>query len=63
MITRASLIRNNSGIGAVSEDVSGYNDALIRKKRDKYIQGLEQRIVKLESAMNLLEKTVKEITK
>lgn len=63
MINQSSLSRNNSGVGLVNGDISAYNDALVRKKQDKYIKGLEQRIFKLESAMDLLQKTVKEITK
>jgi len=63
MIQDNSLVRSENGIGIVNTDVKAYRDAVAVKKRDKYIKGLEQRITKLESAMNLLQKTVKEITK
>jgi|TARA_R110000782_G_C14612813_1_gene392341 hypothetical protein len=55
--------RASNDIGLVNTDVVAYRDALASRKRDKYIKGLEQRIDKLESAMRLLQKTVKEITK
>jgi len=55
--------RASNDIGLVNTDVVAYRDALASRNRDKYIKGLEQRIDKLESAMRLLQKTVKEITK
>ncbi len=54
---------SNSGAGVINTDTSAYKAALAKRKQDKYIKGLEQKICKLESAMVLLEKTVKEITK
>jgi hypothetical protein len=58
-----SFVRSSSGTGVVSTDIVEYQKARARKKQDKYIKGLEQRIEKLESAMLRLENTVKEITK
>lgn len=58
-----SLSRSNDGVAVINTDVTAYRNAVANKKRDKYIKGLEQRIIKLESAMDLLQKTVKEITK
>lgn len=55
--------RTSNDVGLVNTDIAAYRDALAKKKRAKYINGLEQRIDKLESAMDLLQKTVKEITK
>jgi len=55
--------RTSNDVGLVNTDITAYRDALAKKKRAKYINGLEQRIDKLESAMDLLQKTVKEITK
>lgn len=49
--------------GLVNKDVSAYRSAVAKKNQDKYIKGLESRICKLESAMTLLQNTVKEITK
>ena len=58
-----SFVRSSSGTGVVSTDIVEYQKARARKKQDKYIKGLEQRIEKLESAMLRLENTVREITK
>lgn len=58
-----SLSRSNDGVAVINTDVTAYRNAVANKKRDKYIKGLEQRIIKLESAMDLLQRTVKEITK
>ena len=58
-----SLSRSNDGVAVINNDVTAYRNTVANKKRDKYIKGLEQRIIKLESAMDLLQKTVKEITK
>ena len=63
MINNHTLSRSESGAGLVNTDVSGYRNAIANKKRDKYIKGLEQRILKLESAQAILEKTIKEISK
>ena len=60
---RSGYIRSKSGAGIVNSDISAYNNAVLKRKQDKYIKGLEQRITKLESALSLLENTVKEITK
>jgi hypothetical protein len=58
-----TFVRSESGSGVVNADVVSYQKARARKKQDKYIKGLEQRIEKLESAMLRLENTVNEITK
>jgi len=58
-----SFARSSGGSGVVNTDIVEYQKARARKKQDKYIKGLEQRIEKLESAMLRLENTVKEITK
>lgn len=62
-MTEESFVRSSSGTGVVNTDIIEYQKARARKKQDKYIKGLEQRIEKLESAMLRLENTVKEITK
>lgn len=58
-----SLVRSKSGSGIVNTDKEAYYQAIAKRKQDKYIKGLEMRISKLESAMELLETTVKEIIK
>ena len=55
--------QSNAGVGIVNTDAKAYQSAIARRKQDKYIKGLEQRISKLESAMNLLHKTVEEMKK
>jgi len=55
--------RSESGAGIVNTDISAYKKAIAKSKRDKYIKGLESRIEKLESAMDLLQKTVNEMSK
>jgi|DEB0MinimDraft_12_1074336.scaffolds.fasta_scaffold199462_2 hypothetical protein len=62
-MSASSYIRSKTGAGVVNSDISAYNDAVLKRKQDKYIKGLEQRIIKLESALSLLENTVKEMTK
>ena len=62
-MSRSEYIRSKGGAGIVNSDISAYNNAVLKRKQDKYIKGLEQRITKLESALSLLENTVKEITK
>ncbi len=57
-----TLVRTSSG-GVVNTDREAYHQAVAKRKQDKYIKSLEARIVKLESAMELLETTVKEIIK
>ena len=63
MMSTDKYTRTSNDVGLVNTDIAAYRDALAKKKRAKYINGLEQRIDKLESAMDLLQKTVKEITK
>jgi hypothetical protein len=58
-----TFTRSQSGTGLVNSDVSAYRQAIAKKKQNKYIKGLEARIEKLESAMILLEQTVKEMSK
>ena len=62
MIENHEYARGVNG-GLVNKDVSAYRSAVAKKNQDKYIKGLESRICKLESAMTLLQNTVKEITK
>lgn len=62
MITE-TFVKSSSGAGVVNTDVSAYQEAIAKREQAKYIKGLEQRIIKLESAMIFLENTVKEITK
>ena len=57
------LARDKSGAGLVNTDITAYKTAIARKKRDKYIQSLEDRLTKLEAAMSLLDNTVKEMKK
>jgi len=62
MIEQQEYARGVNG-GLVNTDISAYRSAVAKKTQDKYIKSLESRICKLESAMDLLQKTVKEITK
>ncbi len=62
MMRTDALVRTSSG-GVINTDREAYHQAIAKRKQDKYIKGLEQRITKLESALSLLENTVKEITK
>jgi hypothetical protein len=55
------LVRAGSGI--INTDREAYQQAVAKRKQDKYIKDMEMRISKLESALQLLETTVKEITK
>lgn len=63
MINSNNLVRSSNGSGLVNTDKEAYIQAKAKRKQDKYIRGLEMRISKLESAMELLESTVKEIIK
>jgi hypothetical protein len=58
-----TFIRSESGSGIVNSDVIEYKKAVAKREQDKYIKGLEARIYKLESAMVLMQKTIKEISK
>ena len=58
-----TFIRSEGGVGVVNTDIAEYQKAIARREQAKYIKSLEQRIVKLESAMALLEQTFEEITK
>lgn len=60
---RNTFVRTNNGAGLVNTDVNAYRQAVAKRKQDKYIKGLEQRIQKLESSMELLQSTIKEIVK
>lgn len=62
-MSNETFVKSDSGAGVVNTDILAFKQAMAKKKRDKYIKGLEQRIEKLESAMSLLENTVKEIKK
>lgn len=62
MMRTDALVRTSSG-GVINTDREAYHQAIAKRKQDKYIKSLEARIVKLESAMELLETTVKEIIK
>ncbi len=61
MNTNNSLVR--SGPGIVNTDREAYQQAVAKRKQDKYIQDMEMRISKLESALQLLETTFKETKK
>ena len=63
MIRGDTLHRPDNGSGVINTDREAYHQALAKRKQDKYIIGLEKRMNKLESAMILLEITVKEIKK
>ena len=54
--------RSANGSGVINSDVSAYKKAIAKRKQDKYIKGLQARIESLESAVTLLEKTVKEMS-
>jgi hypothetical protein len=58
---QAEFIRKDAGL--VNTDINSYRNAVARKEQDKYINSLEARITKLESAMRNLETTVKEMSK
>lgn len=58
-----TFVKSESGAGVVNTDISAYHKAIAKREQTKYIKSLEQRIEKLESAMILLENTVKEISK
>jgi|LakMenEpi03Aug12_release.lakeMendotaPanAssembly.Ray.scaffolds.fasta_scaffold3181693_1 hypothetical protein len=53
------FIRKDAGL--VNTDMNSYRSAVARKEQDKYIKSLETRIIKLESAMQNLETTVKDM--
>jgi len=61
MIQQTEFVRKDAAL--VNTDVNSYRSAIARKEQDKYINSLEARILKLESAMRILETTVKEMTK
>jgi chaperonin cofactor prefoldin len=54
--------RSHNGAGVINSDISEYKKVIAKKKQDKYIKGLQSRIESLESAVKLLEKTVKEMS-
>ncbi|MDB4786284.1 hypothetical protein OAG36_00970 [bacterium] len=58
-----TFVRTNNGAGLVNTDVDAYRRVVAKRKQDKYIRGLELRIQKLESSMQLLQSTIKEIGK
>ena len=58
-----TFVRTSDGKSLINTDVSAYRSALAKRKQDKYIRGLELRIQKLESSMQLLQSTIKEIGK
>jgi len=58
-----TFIKSDSGAGVVNTDISAYQKAIAKREQAKYLKSLEQRIEKLESAMALLENTLKEISK
>jgi len=58
-----NFVRTGDGKGLINTDISAYRSALAKRKQDKYIKGLEMRIQKLESSMELLQNTIKEIVK
>tara|TARA_B110000967_G_C18879329_1_gene560110 strand:+ start:1521 stop:1715 length:195 start_codon:yes stop_codon:yes gene_type:complete len=62
-IVNGQYDRSENGVGLVNTDSSAYKSAIARRKQDKYMKGLEKRLENLESALDLLQKTVKEITK
>ncbi|MDA8752447.1 hypothetical protein N9M52_00405 [bacterium] len=62
MINKEAFTRTKDNAGVVNTDSSAYMDAMARRQRDKYTKGLEKRIVRLESAMNLLQSTIEEIS-
>ncbi len=57
-----TFTRSQGGTGLVNSDVSAYKKAIAKREQDKYIKGLQARIESLESAVTLLEKTVKEMS-
>jgi hypothetical protein len=58
---QTEFIRKDAGL--VNTDINSYRNAVARREQDKYINSLEARITKLETAMRNLETTVKEISK
>ena len=57
-----TFTRSQSGTGVINSDVSAYKKAIAKREQDKYIKGLQARIESLESAVALLEQTVKEMS-
>lgn len=60
MITDNSYIRKD--VGVVSNDISAFRSAKARIEQNKTIQSLETRLNNLESVVQSLQKTCKEIT-
>ena len=58
-----TFVKSDSGVGVINTDASAYHKAIAKREQAKYLRSLEQRMEKLESAMTLLENTVKEISK
>ena len=58
-----TFVRTSDGKSLINTDVSAYRSALAKRKQDKYIKGLETRIQRLESSMELLQNTIIEIVK
>jgi len=63
MIGDHSFSKSQSGVGVVNTDVEAYKRVVARRKQDKYIKDLEQRVVHLESGLKLLQETIKEMRK
>jgi len=61
MINDHSYSKSLSGVGVVNTDIEAYKRVIAKRKQDKYIKDLEQRLFDLESGLELLQKTVKEM--
>lgn len=60
MITDNTYIRKD--VGVVNNDISAFRSAKARIEQNKTIQSLETRLNNLESVVQSLQKTCKEIT-
>lgn len=61
MHTQTDYVRKEAGI--INTDTNAYRSAVARRDHDKYIKSLEARVCKLESAMEAIQTTVKEMIK
>jgi len=62
MTTNGQYIRPDNGVGLVNSDGNAYKSAVARRKQDKYIKGLEQRLENLETALDLLQTQLKRLS-
>ncbi len=61
MIINRQYSRPDNGVGLVNSDADAYKSAVARRKQDKYIKGLEQRLENLETALDSLQSQLKRL--